>query len=71
MTGPSKVLAKKIKLASKTQRVLTAWLMDDKPARESGGAQELGQLVDRLLDGSDRRRMQIMQLLRILDRLTR
>jgi transcriptional regulator with XRE-family HTH domain len=67
----SKVLSKKIKLAPKTQRLLAAWLMDGKPAEEGGGAQELGQLVERLLEGSAERRMQIMQFLRLLDELTR
>lgn len=67
----SKVLSYKIKLAQKTQRLLAAWLVDDQPAEDGGGAQELGQLVERLLEGSTERRMQIMQLLRILDALTR
>lgn len=67
----SKVLSKKIKLAPKTQRLLAAWLTDGRLPEEDSGTQELGQLVERLLEGPGERRMQIMQLLRILDGLTR
>ena len=67
----SKVLSNKVKLAPKTQRLLAAWLVDDKAAGDSRAAEELGQLVERLLGGSNERRMQIMQLLRILDSLAR
>ncbi len=67
----SKVLSNKVKLAPKTQRLLAAWLVDDKPAEDDYAAGELGQLVERLLEGSTERRMQIMQLLRILNSLAR
>jgi transcriptional regulator with XRE-family HTH domain len=67
----SKVLSRRIKLAKKTSLALADWLTHDKPADEDDSAQELRQLVERLLEGPTERRMQIMQLLRILAGLTR
>lgn len=67
----SKVLSSKIKLASKTRRLLSAWLSSDTSAENAGVVVEIAQIVKRLTEGSQERRMQIMQLLRILDVLTR
>ena len=62
----SKVLKGTIRLAPKTRRALETWL-DDAPGRSVAG----GGLFDRLLSGPGVRRIQLMQLLELLDRLTR
>lgn len=67
----SKVLANKIKMGSKTQSLLATWMVMDAPKEDIGAPEELRQLVGRLLDAPTERRMQIMQLLRLLDALTR
>lgn len=66
----SKVLSGKLKLADKTKTALTAWLAE-KTDGETIDNSEVHEIVERLTRAPSDRRMQIMQLLRIVDRLAR
>lgn len=66
----SKVLAGKVKLAPKTERLLRGWLA----ASQNGSAvneEEIRRLVERISKAPAERQMEIMQLLRIVERLAR
>lgn len=63
----SKVLTKKVKLAPKTEAALRNWLASLSDENNANNAQEVRDLVDRLLQGPSARRMQIMQLLRLIN----
>ena len=66
----SKVLAGKLKLAAKTEAALSAWLAETSDD-VAGESTEIHDIVERLAQAPLDRRMQIMQLLRIVDRLAR
>jgi predicted XRE-type DNA-binding protein len=65
----SKVLSYKIKLASKTERKLAAWLELAGSTAESTPHNFLEALATRLESVRPGRRMQIMELLRAVERL--
>lgn len=67
----SKVLARKVKLAPKTRARLEAWSSASSTANPGPEAQELRRIVERLAEGPPDRVMHIMQILRLLDAVTR
>lgn len=67
----SKILSRSVRLGRKAQGRLTDWMLRDDAGQTGGTDDELRRLLDRLLAGPEERRMQIMQLLEIVERLTR
>ncbi|MBF0130058.1 MAG: hypothetical protein HQL33_08690 [Alphaproteobacteria bacterium] len=66
----SRVLARKLKLAAKTEAALRAWLARTAEEVVTADADIRG-IVERLASAPSERRMQIMQLLQIVEQLTR
>ena len=65
----SKVLAGKLKLAEKTETVFRKWLDETAGDMNAETDVEIRRIVDRLIRAPASRRMQILQLLRIVERL--
>lgn len=59
----SKVLARKVKLASKTRSRLEAWSSSSSAANPGPDTEELRRLIERLAAGPPDRVMHIMQIL--------
>lgn len=66
----SKVLAGKLKLAAKTRAALHAWLISSHDGSAVNG-DEIRRVIERIAQAPAGRQMEIMQLLRIVDRLAR
>lgn len=66
----SKVLSGKLKLAAKTETALRAWLLETADGIVPEDA-EVHAIAERLSRTPSRRRMQIMQLLRLVEQLAR
>lgn len=66
----SKVLAGKVRLAPKTEMALRTWLSKADQAATCS-EDELRRAIERLASASESRRMHILQLLHIVERLTR
>ena len=67
----SKVLNRQVKLRRKTRERLTVWMLRDGAVQAGSTDDELRLLLERLFAGPETRRMQIMQLLKIIEQLTR
>lgn len=65
----SKVLAGKLKLATKTEAALSLWLIETTEGRRDNN-KEIRDIIGRLTRAPSGRRMEIMQLLRIVDKLS-
>lgn len=65
----SKVLSGKISPGRKTRLVLESWLARTAPEASGGEADELGRIIHELLAARPERRMQIMQILRLIQTL--
>jgi len=67
----SKVLSGKVAPGRKTKLVLESWLARTAPEASGGEAKELARIIHELLATRPERRMQIMQLLRLIQNLAR
>ena len=65
----SKVLCRKIGMGKKTEQALRSWLEADTAETIVNGEFDLAALVARFESAAPARRMQIMQLLRLIDSL--
>ncbi|MGU3420796.1 helix-turn-helix domain-containing protein [Methylobacterium sp. D54C] len=66
----SKVLARRVKLAPKTRAAIRRWLGRPSPSDVPSEPGEWEELIERLRSRPTARLMQIMQILRLLDRLS-